>query len=217
MNEDELRRSYAALRRERAQRPVSERPSAETIRQALDGELSDAARETVLDQALASGASAELAMLQAAQGAARVASRVESRSASPTTTRRWWPVAAAAALVLAVGVPIATRAPNDSDPLRFRSGANAATAQLMTPASGAVLVANQRFVWSAVPHATRYTLELLDANGATVAEMVTMDTTAALTASIAEADRARITGWWVTATTLDGRRARSELRLTRTP
>ena len=217
MNEDELRRSYAALRRERAQRPVSERPSAETIRQALDGELSDAARETVLDQALASGASAELAMLQAAQGAARVASRVESRSASPTTTRRWWPVAAAAALVLAVGVPIATRAPNDPDPLRFRSGANAATAQLMTPASGAVLVANQRFVWSAVPRATRYTLELLDANGATVAEMVTMDTTAALTASIAEADRARITGWWVTATTLDGRRARSELRLTRTP
>ena len=217
MNEDELRRSYAALRRERAQRPVSERPSAETIRQALDGELSDAARETVLDQALASGASAELAMLQAAQGAARVASRVESRSASPTTTRRWWPVAAAAALVLAVGVPIATRAPNDPDPLRFRSGANAATAQLMTPASGAVLVANQRFVWSAVPRATRYTLELLDANGATVAEMVTMDTTAALTASIAEADRARITGWWVTATTLDGRRARSELRLTRAP
>ena len=221
MNEDELRRSYAALRRERAQRPVSERPSAETIRQALDGELSDAARETVLDQALASGASAELAMLQAAQGAARVASRVESRvespSTAPTTTRRWWPFAAAAALVLAVGVPIATRAPNDPDPLRFRSGANAATAQLMTPASGAVLVANQRFVWSAVPRATRYTLELLDANGATVAEMVTMDTTAALTASIAEADRARITGWWVTATTLDGRRARSELRLTRAP
>ena len=217
MNEDELRRSYAALRRERAQRPVSERPSAETIRQALDGELSDAARETVLDQALASGASAELAMLQAAQGAARVESRVESPSTAPTTTRRWWPFAAAAALVLAVGVPIATRAPNDPDPLRFRSGANAATAQLMTPASGAVLVANQRFVWSAVPHATRYTLELLDANGATVAEMVTMDTTAALTASIAEADRARITGWWVTATTLDGRRARSELRLTRAP
>jgi hypothetical protein len=217
MNEDELRRSYAALRRERAQRPASERPSAETIRQALDGELSDTERETVLDQALASGASAELAMLQAAQGAARVASRVESPSTAPTTTRRWWPVAAAAALVLAVGVPIATRAPNDPDPLRFRSGANAATAQLMTPASGAVLAADQRFVWSAVPRATRYALELLDANGGTIAEMVTMDTTAALTASITEADRARITGWWVTATTLDGRRARSELRLTRAP
>jgi hypothetical protein len=217
MNDDELRRSYAALRRERAQRPVSERPSAETIRQALDGELSDAARETVLDQALASGASAELAMLQAAQGAARMASNVESRIAAPTTTRRWWPVAAAAALVLAVGVPIATRAPENVEPIRFRAGANAATARLMTPASGAVLVADQRFVWSAVPRATRYTLELLDANGGTVADVVTEDTTAALAASITEADRARITGWWVTATIRDGRRARSELRLTRAP
>jgi hypothetical protein len=217
MNEDELRRSYAALRHERAQRPVSERPSAEMIRQALDGELSDAARETVLDQALASGASAELAMLQAAQGAARVASRVESRSAAPTTTRRWWPFAAAAALVLAVGVPIATRAPNDSDPLRFRAGVNAAAPRLIAPANGAALVANQRFVWSAVPRATRYMLELLDANGKTVADVVTKDTTAVIAASVSDADRARTTGWWVTATTLDGRRDRSELRLTRAP
>lgn len=215
MNDDELRRSYAALRHERARRPVSERPSAETMRQALDGELSDAERETVLNQALASGASAELAMLQSVQVAVGMASRVESPSTAPTTTRRWWPVAAAAALVLAVGVPIAIRAPDNAEPIRFRAGANAATARLMTPANGAVLVADQRFVWSAVPGATRYTLELLDANGGTVAEVVTKDTAVAIAASITGADRARTTGWWVTATTRDGRRVRSELRLTR--
>jgi hypothetical protein len=215
MNDDELRRSYAALRRERAQRPAGERPSAETMRQALDGELSEAERETVLDQALASGASAELAMLQAAQVAAGMASSEASRSTAPTTTRRWWPVAAAAALVLAVGVPIATRAPNEPEPIRFRAGATSAAPRLIAPASGAALVAGQRFVWSAVPGATRYTLELLDAKGGTVAEVVTKDTAVAIAASITDADRARTSGWWVTVTVGDGRRERSELRLTR--
>jgi len=154
-------------------------------------------------------------MLQAVQVAAGTASRVESPSTAPTTTRRWWPFAAAAALVLAVGVPIATRAPDDPEPIRFRAGATAAAPRLIAPASGAALVAGQRFVWSAVPGATRYTLELLDAKGETVAVVVSKDTTAVMAASVSDADRARTTGWWVTVAVGDGRRERSELRLTR--
>jgi hypothetical protein len=116
-------------------------------------------------------------------------------------------------LVLAVGVPLATRAPDDEG-VRFRSGAASAAPTLIAPAGGAVLSSSQRFVWSAVPGSTGYTLELLDANGRTVVQVEGSDTTAVLGSSVAETDRARTTGWWVTVATADGRRTRSELRLT---
>lgn len=219
MNDDELWSAYAALRRERAQRPADAQPTAEAIRQALDGELSEQERERVLEQAIASGASAQLALFQAAHVASSGALPDTTLGASITngstrSARRWWPLSAAAALVLAVGVPMATREPND-DTIRFRSGAASATPPLLTPASDAVLSVGQRFVWGAVPGSTGYTLELLDANGRTVTQLVTKDTTVVLGPSVTEADRTRVAGWWVTVVSVDGRRTRSELRVTR--
>ncbi|WP_309671127.1 hypothetical protein [Gemmatimonas sp.] len=219
MNDDELRSAYAALRRARAQRPVWEQPTPEAMRTALDGELSESERERILEQAITSGASAQLALLQAAHVASSGAlpnttSRASMTRGTTRSTRRWWPLAAAAALVLAVGVPLATRAPTD-EAIRFRAGAVSAAPQLIAPASGAVLSDAQRFVWSAVPGSTSYTLELLDANGRSVTQLVVNDTTAVLGPSVTEVDRTRTTGWWVTVATVDGRRTRSELRLTR--
>lgn len=219
MNDEELRNAYAALRRERAQRSTADQPTTESIRQALDGELTEQERERVLAQAISSGASIQLALLQAAHVASSGAlpnttSRAAMSGGTARSTRRWWPLAAAAALVLAVGVPLATRTPSD-DAIRFRSGAVGGAPQLIAPASGAALSTAQRFVWNAVPGGTSYTLELLDANGRTVTQLVVNDTTAVLGAAVSDVDRARATGWWVTAVTSDGRRTRSELRLTR--
>lgn len=214
MNDDELRSAYAALRRARAQRPATEQPTTDAMRAALDGELPEQERERVLAQALSSGASAQLALLQAAHVAASGALPSSSTVGAARASLRWWPLAAAAALVLAIGVPVATRTPSDEEP-RFRAAAASAAPQLIAPASGARLSAAQRFVWSAVPGSTSYTLELLDANGRPVAQLVARDTTVRLGPSVTEADRARTTGWWVTVVTSDGRRTRSELRLTR--
>lgn len=211
MNADELRTAYSTLRRERAARSTAEQPNAEVIRQALDGELSADARERVLEQAIASGASARLALLQAAHVASSGAFLKTSAHTRPS--RQWWPLAAAAVLVLAVGVPLATRAPQNNATFRASSPSNAP--RLIAPASGAVLQAGQRFVWSTVPGSTGYTLELLDANGRVVTQLATTDTVAVLSASVTAADRARTTGWWATAIAADGRQTRSELRLTR--
>ncbi len=214
MNDDELRSAYAALRRERAQRPTAAQPAIDAMRAALDGELPAQERERVLEEAITSGASAQLALLQAAQVAASGALPTSATVGTARSSRRWWSLAAAAALVLAVGVPLATRSPNDAV-TRFRSGAASGAPQLIAPASGAVLSAAQRFVWSAVPASTSYTLELLDANGRTVTQLVASDTTVMLGPTVTDVDRARTTGWWVTVATVDGRRTRSELRLTR--
>ncbi len=222
MNDDELRGAYAALRRERAQRPATEQPTADAMRQALDGELTEEARERILEHAITSGASAQLALLQAAHVASSGAlpnttsraSMMGDAAPAVRSSRRWWPLAAAAALVLVVGVPLATRTPNEES-VRFRSGTASGVPQLIAPASGATIAALQRFVWHAVSGSTSFTLELLDANGRTVTQLVTSDTTAVLGPSVTEGNRARTTGWWVTVVTADGRRARSELRLTR--
>jgi hypothetical protein len=216
MTDDEIRRQYAVLRHARAQRPSSDRPDAEVIGKALDGELSEQEREAVLDRALSAGASADLALLQAARSASIGASiDATKRHSGSGRSTRWWPLAAAAVLVVAVGVPIATRQPEGDDPTRFRAAVSAAAPQLVTPASGTALAAGQRFVWTSVPGTTSYTLELLDANGRAVTQASTKDTTMVLSSSVTAADRDRTTAWWVTATAVDGRRQRSELRLTR--
>ncbi len=217
MNDDELRRAYAALRRERAQLPASNRPDPESIRAALDGELADAEREQVLEHALTSGAAADLAVLHAAHVASSVgltSSRAATTRNRPSLARRWWP-AAAAALVMVVGLPIAIRQPDSEAPTRFRAAVSAGAPQLVAPTTGTTLSAGQRFVWTTVAGTSSYTLELLDANGRTVTQASTKDTTLVLSSSVTAADRARTTGWWVTATAVDGRQQRSELRLTR--
>lgn len=219
MNDDELHRQYAALRRARAQRPASDRPDVELIRKALDGELPEAECEAVLDRALTSGASADVALLQAARSASFGAFTGAAGGAGtrePTVRRasRWWPLAAAAVLVVAVGVPVATRQSESDAPTRFRAAEPTAAPQLLSPAGGTVISAGQRFVWSAVPGTASYSLELLDARGRTVTQVSSKDTVVVLAPSVADADRARTTGWWVTAIAVDGRRQRSELRLT---
>ena len=87
-------------------------------------------------------------------------------------------------------MPITIRQPDNDDATRFRAAVSAGMPQLITPASGAVLAAGQRFTWTAVAGTTSYMLELLDANGRSVTQASTKDTSTVLSSSVTAADRA---------------------------
>lgn len=236
MNDDELRRAYAALRRQRAaQRHAPDAPPGphpDALWSAVAGDLEPGERVRILDEALRSGAGDDLALVHSLHTAARAA----SPTAASTTVRRrgvgrWWPVAAAAALAASVSVPLlrsearvgeaaadAARAitTDTTTSARFR-GATASGPALVAPAPSAPPHDTTAFVWHTVAHAMRYELELLDDAGRTVARVTTTDTTARLPVDLTVSERARVNGWWVTVTLPDGRTGRSELRLLSPP
>lgn len=227
MTEEELRRAYGALRRQQqepsANGPV-ERPSPEALASALSGELEPGERVRILDRALSAGAADEVALVHALHTAARSAT---GRARSPSTTRggvlgRRWPILAAAAVLGAVMVPLArdtTGSPSASrqESMRFRGGSQDAPPQLVAPAGGAPLPADGRFAWHVLPGAQRYLFEALDSSGHTITSLTTADTLAILPDSVSADARARIAGWWVTATLSTGAGRRSELRLIAAP
>jgi hypothetical protein len=83
----------------------------------------------------------------------------------------------------------------------------------VAPANDTPLSEQMVFTWHPVGDAQSYTVEALDAEGRVVTRMTTTDSTVSLPTSLTAEERQRITGWWVTATSRDGRIARSELRL----
>jgi hypothetical protein len=218
MHDDELKQAWAALQAQRRAANVSSgTPSPEAIDAALDGSLSSDERERVLDATLAQGRSDELRLLHTMRQAAAESTRT---TAAVRAWPRWWPTAAAAALVLAIGVPTwqsqRARTAGTADSATFRSGVPD-DVQLIAPASGTAWPSASgdtlRVSWHAVPTATSYQVDLLDAGGQVMAtQSFKGDTTALLSAPDAGPDGAPA-GWWVSASLADGRRVRSELRL----
>jgi hypothetical protein len=210
MNDDDLGRAYAAAREQRRLQRREPLPSPETLQSLVDGRVASADRDVLLERALASGAADELALLHS------VAAGIEAERAPLVRPwKAWWPVAAAAALVLAVGVPTFGRWRDGHAPPRFRASRALAGPQLALPASNEPVRVDQTFVWARLDLAREYTLELMNDSGRTIARIVTTDTTATLPRSVSENQRVHLSGWWVSATMTDGSQRRSEMRLLR--
>lgn len=220
MTDDELRKSYGALREyRRASRTESEtspRPEPEAIWSALAGELEPGERVRILDEALRAGAGEEVALAYSLQSAAVAVTSIKTRR-TPLSVHRWWPIAAAAALVAMVGVTQlrssdGTGETSTGDAVRYRD-ANLGAPVLLAPAEDTPLVADAMFIWHPIPDARDYALEAIDAEGRIVARVITADSTAVLPSSLSADERQSISGWWVLATTRDGAQRRSDLRL----
>jgi hypothetical protein len=131
---------------------------------------------------------------------------VESGAAHPGGRRAWFvPAALAASVLLAVGVGRTVLRPAD-DVARGESEALVLVHPDREAGAGGTLT----FSWRAVPGASRYEFELLDAGGEVAASAATTDTTVspAATSALPPGDYR----WWVRATTSDARAVRSALR-----
>jgi hypothetical protein len=224
MHGDDLKQAWTALQAQRrARQPDGEwsqsDPSPEALEAALNGTLPNDERERVLNDVLSQGRGEELRLLHTMRRAAEQ-SVSASRANTGRSWQRWWPAAAAATLVVAIGIPTwqsqrgSTAGTSDSATYR---GGTTVDVQLVAPASGlswpSVGTDSLRVVWRTVGNAVGYTVELLDANGHVVmSQSVTGDTTALIAAPTDGPDTAPA-GWWVYASLSDGRRVRSELRL----
>jgi hypothetical protein len=209
MTDERLRDLYLAgldARRAREPRPVCD-VEPETLLALARGELPPEDRPELLDRVLASAACREeLALLRAVVVAERgeVAVGADDREPGderagadpvvvplhgvhaprPPRARPWarfgLPLAAAAALALAVGVPTLLR----DDPAEPVMRGEGAPVVLVAPPPEASPAEARTFTWHAVPGARRYVFELLDADGAPLHEHIGTDTTLALPAAV---------------------------------
>ena len=202
--DEELRAAYTARPNQHARKHGRDCPSPEALLAALRGEGSEEERLRVLDHALKCDACRpELALLRSVSGAAEEKS---SAAPAPRTWRRFAPMAAAAMIVLALGVVSVTQFLNRGTNV-MRGEANAVA--LITPPRAAVVSpASASFVWHRVPGALRYTLEVDAADGTVMMNTMTTDTARVVRLSANTGD-AR---WWVRAHMDDGTEKRSEAR-----
>jgi hypothetical protein len=208
-------------------------PEPADIAAVLNGTLSEDDMVRDLDRALLRGAADDVAMLYALRSAAhdtlqsgskatpagerRADQRTPGASgkagADTRPTNRWWIMPLAAALVLAVGIPVwnSRNSTADNEAAETR-GAASSVPLPVSPAEGApVTLDTLRLVWRPVPLAASYMAEVMDADGQRVVSVATADTTALVTIANAS-DRLRVAGWWVTARMADGQTTRSDLR-----
>lgn len=208
-------------------------PEPADIAAVLNGTLSEDDMVRDLDRALMRGAADEVAMLHALRSAAhdtlqsgnKATPSAERRTdlrtpgasgkagAGVPSTNRWWILPLAAALMLAVGIPVwnSRQSPATGEAAQTR-GAASNVPLPVAPAVGAqVTLDTLRLTWHPVPSAASYMAEVMDADGQRVVSVATADTTALVTIASAS-DRQRVAGWWVTARMADGQTTRSELR-----
>jgi hypothetical protein len=204
VSDERLRDLYATAQ---AQRPVGDGAHAapEAIDALVRREGPEEARLATLDHVMSCAeCRRDFDLLRAVERAG-----VESGAAAERTAkRRSWlmPAAVAASVLLAVGVGRSVLRSDGDDTTRGSGDA----VELMHPGPNAPGGDSLTFSWHAVPGATRYELELLDAGGGVAASAATTDTTAAPASA-----RALPPGdyrWWVRATTSDARSLRSALR-----
>lgn len=229
MTDDDLARVYAAARRVRSGAPGGNRPTPDELAALATGDVRGAEREALLERALRSGAMDELSLLrsvvtaaaQASDGESRVGSAAEAPRSVARVAARWWPAAAAAAVLLTLGVPGMRRLREfgspAAEPLTTYRASESSRPQLLAPRAERAPSVREQFVWSAVPGAAEYVLELVDANGQAVARVPTRDTLAVLPDSLPESQLRSAEGWWVIATSAGGVQSRSALRLFREP
>lgn len=202
MSDDRLRELYATALTGQSARAAGEHPSPEALAELVRREGSEEARLTTLDHVMScADCRRDFDLLRSVERAG-----VESSGAG---SRRAWlmPAALAASVLLAVGVGrTVLRSAGDDTTRGDRDGA----VVLVQPGREARAGDAVTFAWRAVPGASRYELELLDAGGGVLASAATTDTTVSPAAA-----RALPPGdyrWWVRATTPDARALRSALR-----
>ncbi len=196
MNDDEL----AGLYREGMQRAAAgpdDGVSLDAMLRVVRGEADAAERLSTLDRVMASDAlRKEFALLSAV---------AEGERHTAPTRRSWWPLAAAAAVLLvAGGVTWQMRERAGDDVVRGDRG----TIELVSPRD--VLPAGRLFTWRATATASRYRLQVRDAAGGVVFDSLTRDTTMVLPDSVRLAPGTEYR-WWIRAELEDGGQARSAL------
>ena len=215
MNDDELRRAYAAYRTSAARETQdgSDRPSLEDMQQLLDGTLPYEQREPLLNRVLSHAESTrELAMLSAVSQAS-----APQRSWKPA---HWWTMAAAAVIIVIVG-PVLWRSGEAGRDQVYR----ATTPEhadlvintplvIIAPRQGVPLTPGLRVTWSSLADADRYIVELVSDRGDAVASIASPDTSLLLPDSISLARLRSVSGFMVVARLRDGGQRQSLLRLT---
>jgi hypothetical protein len=203
VSDERLRALYAIALASGTARATGEHPAPDAIAALARREGSEEERLATLDHVMACPeCRRDFDLLRAVERAG-----VESGAAGRTAGRRSWlmPAALAASVLLAVGIGRTVLVPSEGT---TRGDADALV--LVRPDREAAAGDSLAFTWRAVPGASRYELELLDAGGAVAATATTTDTSAALPA--AHALPPGDYRWWVRATTSDARAIRSALR-----
>lgn len=202
MTDEDLRDAYGELLRQPPD--AGDEVSPEELRQLVDGRGPEAVRLAILDRVMRSdSARREFELLRATAAAAGGRPRV----AFPP----WLGVAAAA--VVLVGAGLAGWLLQRAEAPVFRTPAGGAQVELAAPAEGATAPFPQVFAWSPVPGASRYRVEVLDAQRAEAWSAETPDTTASAGARIPAGDYL----WRVEALMRDGTLRHSAVRRLRVP
>jgi hypothetical protein len=204
VSDDRLRELYAIAQAGRPDGPAGEHPAPEAIAALVRREGPEEARLVTLDHVMSCADCRRDFDLLRAVGRAGVESGAAGRSG-----RRAWlmPAALAASFLLAVGLGRTVLRSGGDDTTR---GDDRGAVMLVQPGREARAGDSLSFSWRAVPGASRYEVEVLNASGGVVASAATTDTTIA-----SEATRLLPPGdyrWWVRATTSDARTLRSPLR-----
>ena len=205
MSDDRLRELYATALAGRSAGAAGEHPAPELLTELVRREGSEEARLATLDHVMrCAECRREFDLLRSVERAG-----VDSGAAGRAGGRRAWlmPAALAASVLLAVAVGRTVLRSGADDTTR---GDGNGAVMLVQPGREARAGEALTFAWRAVPGASRYELELLDAGGGMLASAATTDTTVSPAAA-----RALPPGdyrWWVRATTPDARSLRSALR-----
>ena len=166
MNDDELRREY---QRSASAAPLGTHPEPETLAELVNGEMPEAQRLTVLEHVLRCPmCKPELELLRAANEGARAAER-------RTLPSRWMALAAAALILVGVGV-LVMRGQRATVPVDVMRGGHAAVS-VIEPFTGTAVSAPVQLTWHAMEGAQSYRVELLTTQGAVIAAWSTRDTT----------------------------------------
>lgn len=205
MSDDRLRELYTLAQAGRPAGRGGEHPTPETIAALVRREGPEEARLVTLDHVMScADCRRDFDLLRAVER-----SGVDSGVAGRAGGRRAWlmPAALAASFLLAVGLGRTVLRSGGDDTTR---GDSHGAVVLVQPGREARAGDALTFSWRAVPGASRYEIELLDADGGVVVSAATPDTTvsSAATRALPPGDYR----WWVRATTPDARSLRSALR-----
>jgi hypothetical protein len=187
MSDDRLRHAYQAMLRQRQPGARDDCPSPDELRALVERTDAEPAR---------------LARLNHVMGCAACRDEFEllrSAAASVGVRRPWWRGAALAATVLlsvALGVSLARPRPVATGPER----GGGPQPRLIAPRGQVDEAGAGRFMWSAVPGAFRYDVEVLTPEGKVLLATSTPDTSMAAPAF----ERGLALRWWVRARLADG-------------
>jgi hypothetical protein len=198
MNDESLRAAYRELHRRAADQPAPD-VDVDSLLALADGTIPAPERETLLDVVLAHPETAHEFIFLA-----------DIARATPKPARRspYMMIAASVTAALFAATLIVDRV-REARPDVLRGAADGPV--LLEPAAGAFVATGTQFVWNAFPPTVGYRVELIDEEGAAIAEAETRDTTWLVPQGTAMAAGTRLV-WWVTALLPDGTERRATPR-----